>query len=241
MRSRERRSRGRRCRRQQLPTASGCSSSIAAALGALDPRCEVMVLMLGDQPGVSASHGRGPSCRPRRRAAGRVPLRGRPRASDRLRAQRLCTSSRSARDKGVWRLLDRAPSDVAEVDDPGTGSRSTSTRPRTTEAVLARGAGSGVSVARGDPEQINQMGAPDAGHGRSRRGDRPARTRCRDARAAAGAVDYLVDEGLATSMFLSVAAAAAAVAGGRGGGRQDRGGEVAGAGAGYASDPAAVL
>src|SRR5215208_7924991 len=32
----------------------GCSSSIAAALAAVDPRCEVLVLMLGDQPGVTA-------------------------------------------------------------------------------------------------------------------------------------------------------------------------------------------
>src|SRR5947209_13723205 len=33
----------------------GCSSSIAAALGAVDRRAEVLVLMLGDQPGVSPS------------------------------------------------------------------------------------------------------------------------------------------------------------------------------------------
>src|SRR3954471_21045045 len=32
----------------------GCSSSIAAALGAVDPRCDLLVLMLGDQPGVTA-------------------------------------------------------------------------------------------------------------------------------------------------------------------------------------------
>jgi len=32
----------------------GCSSSIAAALHAVDSRCEVLVLMLGDQPGVTA-------------------------------------------------------------------------------------------------------------------------------------------------------------------------------------------
>ena len=32
----------------------GCSSSIAAALHAVDPRCDVLVLMLGDQPGVTA-------------------------------------------------------------------------------------------------------------------------------------------------------------------------------------------
>ena len=33
----------------------GCSSSIAAALGAVDLRCDVLVLMLGDQPGVTAA------------------------------------------------------------------------------------------------------------------------------------------------------------------------------------------
>ena len=32
----------------------GCSSSIAAALGAVDERAQVLVLMLGDQPGVTA-------------------------------------------------------------------------------------------------------------------------------------------------------------------------------------------
>ena len=32
----------------------GCSSSIAAALAAVDPRCGTLVLMLGDQPGVTA-------------------------------------------------------------------------------------------------------------------------------------------------------------------------------------------
>ena len=33
----------------------GCSSSIAAALRAVDPRCDVLVLMLGDQPGVTTA------------------------------------------------------------------------------------------------------------------------------------------------------------------------------------------
>ena len=37
----------------------GCSSSIAAALGAVDARSEVLVLMLGDQPGVTAATVRG--------------------------------------------------------------------------------------------------------------------------------------------------------------------------------------
>ena len=31
----------------------GCSSSIAAAMGALDPRADALVLLLGDQPGVT--------------------------------------------------------------------------------------------------------------------------------------------------------------------------------------------
>jgi molybdenum cofactor cytidylyltransferase len=31
----------------------GCSSSIAAALGAIAARCDVLVLLLGDQPGVA--------------------------------------------------------------------------------------------------------------------------------------------------------------------------------------------
>src|SRR4051812_14966766 len=33
---------------------TGCSSSIAVAVEAVDPRCEVLVLLLGDQPGVAA-------------------------------------------------------------------------------------------------------------------------------------------------------------------------------------------
>jgi molybdenum cofactor cytidylyltransferase len=32
----------------------GCSSSIAAAMAALDPRARVMILLLGDQPGVTS-------------------------------------------------------------------------------------------------------------------------------------------------------------------------------------------
>jgi molybdenum cofactor cytidylyltransferase len=32
---------------------AGCSASIAAALGAVDPRADSLVLLLGDQPGVA--------------------------------------------------------------------------------------------------------------------------------------------------------------------------------------------
>jgi molybdenum cofactor cytidylyltransferase len=98
---------------------AGCSSSIAAALGALDPRCDLMVLMLGDQPGVTAAtvaallHGRGD-----------VPLavcryedgRGHPLAFGRNTFADLADLHG---DKGVWRLLDRRSQDVIEVPVAG--------------------------------------------------------------------------------------------------------------------------
>ena len=67
----------------------GCSSSIAAALAAVDPRTEVLVLMLGDQPGVSAHTVASVARRPRRRAARRVPLRRRQGPPDRVRPRGL--------------------------------------------------------------------------------------------------------------------------------------------------------
>lgn len=97
----------------------GCSSSIAAALGALDPRCEVMVLMLGDQPGVTADTiatllaGRGDAllavCR-------YDDGRGHPLAFARAMFSELADLHG---DKGVWRLLDRRAEDVVEIPVPG--------------------------------------------------------------------------------------------------------------------------
>jgi molybdenum cofactor cytidylyltransferase len=97
----------------------GCSSSIAAALRVLDERCDVLVLMLGDQPGVTAETvgallvGRGGA-----------PLavcryddgRGHPIAFSRSVFGSLATLHG---DKGVWRLLDRAGDAVAEVPVAG--------------------------------------------------------------------------------------------------------------------------
>jgi molybdenum cofactor cytidylyltransferase len=91
----------------------GCSSSIAAALAAVDPRAGVLVLMLGDQPGVT----------PETVAAllagrGEAPLavclyedgRGHPIAFARSAFGDLATLHG---DKGVWKLLDRgAPTEV---------------------------------------------------------------------------------------------------------------------------------
>jgi molybdenum cofactor cytidylyltransferase len=97
----------------------GCSSSIAAALGAVDPRAGVLVLMLGDQPGVSAETvaallvGRGDA-----------PLavcryddgRGHPIAFAR---DVFADLANLHGDKGVWRLLDQRADEVAEVAVPG--------------------------------------------------------------------------------------------------------------------------
>jgi molybdenum cofactor cytidylyltransferase len=93
----------------------GCSSSIAAALGAVDRRCEVLVLMLGDQPGVSAATiaallgGRGEAPFAICRYDNGV---GHPIAFAR---QTFGDLERLHGDGGVWRLLDARAGDVAEV------------------------------------------------------------------------------------------------------------------------------
>jgi molybdenum cofactor cytidylyltransferase len=97
----------------------GCSSSIAAALGALDPRADVLVLMLGDQPGVdpSAVHallaGRGDAalavCR-------YEDGRGHPFAFGR---ELFAELAQLHGDKAVWKLLDRLGDGVVEVPVPG--------------------------------------------------------------------------------------------------------------------------
>jgi molybdenum cofactor cytidylyltransferase len=115
---------------------SGCSSSIAAALTALDPRCDVLVLLLGDQPGVTPAAVTA-------LIAGRAdaPLaicryddgRGHPIAFARRTFPELAGLHG---DKGVWRLLDRHGDDVCEVPIPGTIPRDVDTQ-EDYEAVLA--------------------------------------------------------------------------------------------------------
>jgi molybdenum cofactor cytidylyltransferase len=98
---------------------SGCSSSIAAALGSLDRRCDVLVLLLGDQPGVTPGAVRKLLAR-----RGDAPLavcryddgRGHPFAFGRSVFGEL---GRLHGDKAVWKLLERRPGDVAEVPVPG--------------------------------------------------------------------------------------------------------------------------
>ena len=98
----------------------GCSSSIAAALGALDACCDVLVLMLGDQPGVTAEHvaallaGRGDAPIA---ACGYADGRGHPLAFSR----RLFPELQALHgDKAVWKLLDRHADEAADVPIDGT-------------------------------------------------------------------------------------------------------------------------
>ena len=98
---------------------AGCSSSIAAALGVVDPRSRVLVLMLGDQPGVRAD-----TVAELVAGRGRSPLavcryedgRGHPIAFARSTFAALAALHG---DKGVWRLLDARAGEVAEVPVAG--------------------------------------------------------------------------------------------------------------------------
>jgi molybdenum cofactor cytidylyltransferase len=116
---------------------AGCSSSIATALAAVDTRCQVLVLMLGDQPGVSAA-----TVSALLAGRGRSPLavcayddgRGHPIAFAREVFGEL-TSLHG--DKGVWKLLDRRAGDVIEVPIAGPVPLDVDT-PEDYEAVLAQ-------------------------------------------------------------------------------------------------------
>jgi molybdenum cofactor cytidylyltransferase len=115
----------------------GCSSSIAAALGVVDARCDVLVLMLGDQPGVTAE-----TVAALLAGRGDAPLavcryddgRGHPIAFGRSVFGSLAELHG---DKGVWRLLDQAGDAVAEVPVAGPVPRDVDTA-EDYEAVLAR-------------------------------------------------------------------------------------------------------
>jgi molybdenum cofactor cytidylyltransferase len=124
---------------------SGCSSSIAAALGAVDPRCEVLVLMLGDQPGVTPA-----TVQALLDGRGDAPLavcryddgRGHPLAFDRSVFEALADLHG---DKGVWRLLDERAAEVTEVRIAGPIPLDVDT-PADYEAVLAAAGFSEVHV-----------------------------------------------------------------------------------------------
>jgi molybdenum cofactor cytidylyltransferase len=123
---------------------SGCSSSIAAALSAVDPRSEVLVLMLGDQPGVTPA-----TVQALLDGRGDAPLavcryddgRGHPLAFDRSVFAQLADLHG---DKGVWRLLDERAGEVVEVPVPGPIPLDVDTQ-EDYEAVLATAGLSEVS------------------------------------------------------------------------------------------------
>ena len=97
----------------------GCSSSIVVALDAVDPRSEVLVLLLGDQPGVTPA-----TVHALLDGRGDAPLalcgydngRGHPFAFARGMFDQLAALHG---DKGVWKLQDRYADVLAEVRIPG--------------------------------------------------------------------------------------------------------------------------
>jgi molybdenum cofactor cytidylyltransferase len=100
---------------ENVAFGTGCSSSVAAAVGQVDERADVLVLMLGDQPGVSAAT-------VERLVAGRrgAPLavcayrdgRGHPLAFGR---EMFGALAELHGDKAVWKLMDRLGDRVVEV------------------------------------------------------------------------------------------------------------------------------
>jgi molybdenum cofactor cytidylyltransferase len=104
---------------ENLEYGTGCSSSIATAIPALHPQTDVLVLLLGDQPGVSPDS-------VRRLLAGRgdSPLAvcrydngvGHPLAFDRSVLPALAGLHG---DKAVWKLLEQRAPEVTEVPIPG--------------------------------------------------------------------------------------------------------------------------
>lgn len=98
---------------------TGCSSSIAAAMEALDARATALVLMLGDQPGVVPA-----TVRVLLAARGDAPIavclyddgRGHPFAFDHTTFDDLRGLHG---DKAVWRMLDERAGEVEEVPVAG--------------------------------------------------------------------------------------------------------------------------
>jgi molybdenum cofactor cytidylyltransferase len=114
----------------------GCSSSIAAGLSALDPRAELLVLMLGDQPGVTPATVRAliAGC-----GDGTVLAaclyddgRGHPLAFGRGAFDDL---RELHGDKAVWKLMEHRSDEVVEIKVSGPIPRDVDTR-ADYEAVL---------------------------------------------------------------------------------------------------------
>jgi molybdenum cofactor cytidylyltransferase len=123
----------------------GCSSSIAAALQAVDRRSEVLVLMLGDQPGVGPD-----TVATLLNGCGDAPLaacgyedgRGHPLAFHRVMFGELADLHG---DKGVWKLLDRHAGEVVDVPVGGPVPQDVDTWEDYRAALAAAEASAGAS------------------------------------------------------------------------------------------------
>ncbi len=114
----------------------GCSSSIAAGLSALDPRSDLLVLMLGDQPGVTPATvraligGSGAArCLPSVATTTGADILG-------LGRRLFAELGELDGDKAVWKLMDRLADQVVEVRVPGSIPPDVDTR-EDYEAILA--------------------------------------------------------------------------------------------------------
>jgi molybdenum cofactor cytidylyltransferase len=121
---------------------TGCSSSIVTALGAVDPAADGIVLLLGDQPGVSAR-----AVRALVAGAANAPLAA-CRYDDALGhplwfGRAVFDELRDLHgDKAVWKLLESGRYPVAEVPVPGPVPLDVDDRAGY-EALLAQDAGAG--------------------------------------------------------------------------------------------------
>lgn len=126
---------------ENLDYDDGCSSSIATAIPALHPQTDVLVLLLGDQPGVRPEsvrhllHGRGASPIAVCRYENGV---GHPFAFTR---SVLPTLAALHGDKAVWRLLEHRAAELVEVPIRGAIPPDVNT-PADYEQVLALRGGS---------------------------------------------------------------------------------------------------
>jgi molybdenum cofactor cytidylyltransferase len=116
----------------------GCSSSIAAGVSALDRRSELLVLMLGDQPGVTPATVRalvdGSDAGTMLAVCRYDDGRGHPLAFGRGLFAEL---GELHGDKAVWKLIDRLADQVVEVRVPGAIPPDVDTR-QDYEAILAK-------------------------------------------------------------------------------------------------------
>ena len=98
---------------------TGCSSSIAAALTAVDPRATCWCSCSATSPASRRRDGAGAARRARHGAGGRLSLRRRPRSPARLWAQHVPELADMHGDKAVWKLMESRHEHVVDVPVPG--------------------------------------------------------------------------------------------------------------------------